>query len=579
PVRKLADAALALGQGAPLPALPNMESQSVEISSLISSFTQMHRAVVDRENSLRQHLSAMEAAIDGMAIVQDGNFTYVNQALAQMHGYVAAEKVIGMPWRQLSAPKEVQRITTEILPHVQEQGMWRGEILGLRQDGSQFYEEMFVSQISGQEWVCVFRDLTERKQSDEALRQAQKMKSLGVLAGGIAHDFNNLLAAIMGHGSLALGKLTAESPAFSHVDKTIKAAERAADLTRQLLAYAGKGQFRIEVFNINELILENSGLLETVLPPHVHLAFDLDPTLSTIRADKGQVQQVVMNLVINAAESIVAEMGHVHIATRAISSHNLLAEASETSCVSYIFNDDLPLSQPYICLEVRDNGSGMGMETLKQIFDPFFSTKDFGSGLGLSATLGIAKALQGGIQVISELGKGSSFRLFFPAAVQESKESNMDIQPATIQGTTVLIAEDEDYIREMVCDALAAQGINVLAAANGQEAVQIFRMHHHSISVTLLDMRMPVMSGNEAIRLIKQIDAEAKVILMSGYTENEAPSQLLNQPTVQFLQKPYTIDQLLQRLQRFDASEPSHGNGHAAPRPRTKVKASNGVAE
>ncbi|MCB0000842.1 MAG: hypothetical protein KDE56_33995, partial [Anaerolineales bacterium] len=153
--------------------------------------------------------------------------------------------------------------------------MWRGELLGLRQDGSQFYEEMFVSQISGQEWVCVFRDLTERKQSDEALRQAQKMKSLGVLAGGIAHDFNNLLAAIMGHGSLALGKLTAESPAFSHVDKTIKAAERAADLTRQLLAYAGKGQFRIEVFNINELILENSGLLETVLPPHVHLAFDL----------------------------------------------------------------------------------------------------------------------------------------------------------------------------------------------------------------------------------------------------------------------------------------------------------------
>ncbi|MEZ4656236.1 MAG: cache domain-containing protein [Caldilineaceae bacterium] len=577
PVRRLAEAARALGRGSPLPSLPKMESQSAEISSLIASFNQMHAAVVDRENSLRQHLSAMEAAIDGMAILQDGYFMYANQALAKMHGFAAPDKLVGMQWRQLCAPKEAQRITNEILPQLQSEGMWRGEMLGLRQDGGQFYEEMFVSQISGQEWVCVFRDLTERKQSEDALRQAQKMKSLGVLAGGIAHDFNNLLAAIMGHSSLALGKMTTESPAFAHVDKTIKAAERAADLTRQLLAYAGKGQFRIETFDINELITENSGLLETVLPPHVQLLFDLDPALSNIRADKGQVQQVVMNLVINAAESIVAEAGEVYIATGATSAQNLLTDADETKSIAYLFNENLLPTQTYVCLEVRDNGSGMSLETLKQIFDPFFSTKAFGSGLGLSATLGIAKTLQGGIQVISELGKGSAFRLFVPAAIQEVKKSRADAHLPKMPGATILVVEDEDYIRDMVCEALETQGMNVLSAANGQEAVDIFQTHHQSINVTLLDMRMPVMGGNEAIRLIKQIDPNAKVILMSGYTETDAPSQILNQPTVQFLQKPYTIDQLLQRIQRFSAPQINPGNGHASA--RATAKASRGVEE
>jgi signal transduction histidine kinase len=390
----------------------------------------------------------------------------------------------------------------------------------------------------------------EKRQAEAALRRAQKLESLGVLAGGIAHDFNNLLVAMLGQTSLALAKLPLESSARNHVEKAVKAAERAADLTRQMLAYSGRGQFEIRLVNLNALIRENLHLFEVAVPKNVQLRAQPAEALPLIEADAGQMQQVIMNLIINAAEAIGERPGVVTVITGARTLHE------DDSQQWQYTSEPLPPGR-YVTLEVRDNGSGMDAETLSRIFDPFFTTKFTGRGLGLAAVLGIVRGHHGGLRVDSEVGRGTTFRLAFPAASTEDgtlqaraegeiSASVLSPQPPAL----ILVIDDEQPVREAVTDILEVEGLRVLTAPNGAAGVALYRAHQTDIRLVLLDLSMPGMSGEETLRALRQINPVARVIVSSGYSEAEALQHFTGQELTGFIQKPYDAAKLIGEIRR-----------------------------
>ena len=395
---------------------------------------------------------------------------------------------------------------------------------------------------SGEDEVqVIIRDITEEKQQEMRFHQAQKLESLGVLAGGIAHDFNNLLTGMLAQNSLARTKLKRGLPALEHVEKAITSAERAADLTRQLLAYAGRGKFQIVAIDLNTLIRENAGLLETALPNRAELQVQLTDQAPLIEADRGQIQQVVMNLVINAAEALGPDGGYVRITTRC----GKIENAAEFN--GYMAEELAPGN--YVVLEVLDNGAGMDETTIKQIFDPFFSTKTHGHGLGLAATLGIIRTHHGGIHVESEPGVGTKFTVLFPLVAAKAIAaitSEPLVAPRYDTKLHVLVIDDETSIREVVADILMSEGIAVLVAAGGEEGIALYQQQQARIGLVLLDMKMPGISGEETFHRLRAFDPTVQVILSSGYTEIEINDYFRSTDIVAFLQKPYDIAQLLQ---------------------------------
>lgn len=505
----------------------------------------MFRDITERkqaEAAIRKHLSALEAANDGMAILDRNlTYTYVNDAHAKIHGYAQAQELIGKPWRISYTPQEFNRLNKDVLPIVMEKGVWRGETIGKRRDNSTYFEEMSLTLIETGEYVCVVRDITQRKESEEALRQAQKLESLGVLAGGIAHDFNNLLTGMLGHASIVQATLPADSDASEQLERLMQSAETAADLTRQLLAYAGKGQFAIRPLNLNRLIRENAGLIETAIPRRTELTMNLQEDLPLLEADRGQLQQVVMNLVINAAESLGEQGGEVSIGT----SLQALQETSETE---FIGGDRLTPGN-YVVLEVHDNGKGMTKATIDRIFDPFFTTKTSGHGLGLSATLGIIRTHNGGVQVESIPNQGSTFRIFFPASTkQEGSHIPSNFIPPQINGR-VLIIDDEAPVRRVAEDMLHVLSMETVAATSGQEGLDLYKKHGANIDLIILDMKMPGMDGEETFRRLKKINPKVKIILATGYSESEDLSIFVEQNTVEFLRKPFALSALAEKIQ------------------------------
>ncbi len=393
--------------------------------------------------------------------------------------------------------------------------------------------------------TSIGEDVTGRRNAEEALRQAQKMESLGILAGGVAHDFNNLLVAMIGQTSLAQAKLSPESPAYAHIQKAVKAAERASDLTRQMLAYSGRGQFEKRPIHLNTLIHENLHLFEVAVPKNVQLRSDLAEPLPLIDGDVGQMQQVLMNLIINAAEAIGERPGTVSVST--------------STCVIDAEDDRLwrytgePLQPgPYVILGVRDNGSGMDGETLSKIFDPFFTTKFTGRGLGLAAALGIVRGHQGGLHVESAPGRGTSFQLYFPAsdAAEGKPAGPSDDASTAVSRVVTLVIDDEAPVREAVTDILEMEGLTVIAAATGAEGIELYRKRARGIGLVLLDLSMPGLSGEETFKQLRQIDPEVRVILSSGYSQAEAFERFAGEGLLGFIQKPYDADTLIREVRR-----------------------------
>jgi PAS domain S-box-containing protein len=496
------------------------------------------------EATIRRHLTAMESSIDGIAMLDyEQTFTYVNDAFASLYGYQDPEKMLGQPWQLLYRPEVIQGFEQDLIPELTATGKWRGEASGRRQDGSIFQQELSLVRLETGEITAVVRDITERKDTEAALQRSQKLESLGVLAGGIAHDFNNFLAGLVGQISLARAKLPIENPAYRHVEKAIALATRATGLTRQLLAYTGKGNFQVSAVDVNALIRDNVSLLETVVPKQVQLNFDLSPDVPLIEGDIGQLQQVIMNLIMNAAEAMASAVGCVTIQSK------LCIVTEDTNRDNTYIGVDRLAPGPYLVLAVQDNGSGMDKKVIDRIFDPFFSTKGPGRGLGLSATLGIIRSHKGRLQVESQIGVGSTFQVFLPAASNIVSASPPVIETSTekLEGS-VLVIDDEAALRDSLSEIMEMAGLHVLKAVNGQDGVILFQQHHHEILTILLDVHMPVMNGLDALQALKAIDPEVDVILSSGYSEYSIADHLLNQPTVTFLQKPYSMETVLQRV-------------------------------
>jgi signal transduction histidine kinase/CheY-like chemotaxis protein len=377
--------------------------------------------------------------------------------------------------------------------------------------------------------VCgISTDITERKRLEEKLRETAKLESLGVLAGGIAHDFNNLLTGILGGACLLRETIVPPSPNASLVETIIQASERAAQLTTQMLTYAGRAPRLIQPVNLSSEVRTIAPLVSAAIPKNVTLEITAPENLPLIAADPGQLQQVIMNLIINAAEATQPAGGVVEVTA------SLREFAAQ------------PVRE-HVSLAVRDNGCGMDEVTRAKIFDPFFTTKFAGRGLGLAAVQGIVRAHNGTIRVESSPGRGSTFTAFFPVTRIAAVPSGT-AAPARAKGTgLILVVDDEPVVCRTAKAALELYGYSVLVAKNGHEAVAAVERCADPIRLIILDMTMPVLSGEEALKVIRVLRPALPVIASSGYAESEARSKF-GRDINGFLQKPYTARALIQKV-------------------------------
>ena len=502
---------------------------------------------------LRQQTRLLEAIViatpDNFLVADlDGRLRFVSETILRFLNLVA-EQVVSKTWRELQIPDHLGNMLDEDWAAVKQL-----RVPVTREFSFPIPEgDREIEFITTPVWdddseivllVTTTRDVTERRQTARAMHRAQKMESLGVLAGGIAHDFNNLLVAMLGQTSLAQAHLSPDHPAYTHVNKAVQAADQAAGLTRQLLAYSGGGQFTITPLNLNTLIRESIDLLKVALPKQIALELALTDGLPLVEADVGQLQQVMMNLLINAAESIGEQPGAIWVQTAVCP-----ITAQDNAYWRYT---NQPLTPgTYICLQVKDSGSGMTSETVSKIFDPFFTTKFTGRGLGLAAVLGIVRGHQGGLRVTSQPGEGTLFELLFPVS-SAMDEVHLPEPPAakTAVSGLVLVIDDEAAVREAVTDILEMEGIDVLTAANGDAGIALYQAQAGAIDLVVLDLSMPGKSGYETFAALQAIDPNVRILLSSGYSEADATRGFTSPPLVGFLQKPYRLDSFMQRLKK-----------------------------
>ncbi len=425
----------------------------------------------------------------------------------------------------------------------------RIEITALRRDGSEFPVELSVSPMrSGSSFIfsAFIRDISEQKraderlrQSEEQLRQSQKLEAVGQLAGGVAHDFNNLLTVIGGYSDLLLNDLTQSDANRAKIEEIKRAAQRASSLTRQLLAFSRKQMLQPTYFNLNTLVLDMGKMLQRLIGEDIELTtvFNQD---APVFADPGQMEQVVMNLVVNARDAM-PNGGKITVETGWVDIDEAYASARLNLQVGR-----------YVLLAVSDTGLGIDMETRKHIFEPFFTTKELGkgTGLGLSTVYGIVKQSGGDIWLYSEVGRGTTFKVYLPMAIQDEEKSTEQTGPTLMIGgsETVLIVEDESQIRQLACDCLTQCGYNVLSAPNGLDAVRLIENEKQPIDLILTDVVMPQMSGRELAERINCLRPETKILFMSGYTNDAIIKHGVLDAGTRFIQKPFSLDDLSKRV-------------------------------
>lgn len=384
----------------------------------------------------------------------------------------------------------------------------------------------------------------EQRSLEDKMLQAQKLESLGLMAGGIAHDFNNILMAVLGNVELARLEVSEDSPIYEYLCDIDKASCRAAELARQMLIYSGRGHASIQGVNLNELVVDMTSMLKVSLGKKIQLTYELEQGIPLVDGDLTQLRQVLMNLVINASEAIGKESGAIILRTGTIHYDEAMLE-------TMWLKDDLPAGK-YVFMDVVDTGCGMDEDTLKRIFDPFFTTKFTGRGLGLAAVLGIIKGHHGTIDVSSKAGSGTQFRVILPIGCR-SLSGKMGAVPSVEKLAwkgegLILLADDEESVRTLGCRMLEHIGFTVLAAKDGREAIQKFKEHCADIRCVLLDLTMPDLDGKETLDEIRSMEPSVKVILCSGYMEDNMMGNLADWKVSGFLQKPYKLEALLELL-------------------------------
>jgi two-component system, cell cycle sensor histidine kinase and response regulator CckA len=484
--------------------------------------------------------------------------TYISPADELLRGYRADEVIGRTAYEMMSAEgipvlAEKFQLRQEAEGNGETTGSITFEIQQQCKDGRVIWTEILSTPerdaygaITGYHGIT--RDITQRKQTatlEQQLLHAQKLESLGVLAGGIAHDFNNILMVIFGNADLAMLELDRESPAFENLRAIQTAAARAADLTKQMLAYSGKGKFVTENLDLNQLLKNALHLLQVSISKKSAIRLDLNQEIPQVEGDATQLNQIVMNLVINASEAIGNEGGLITLATSCIECDRTVLN----DCTQYF---DLEEGR-YVCLEVTDTGCGMDMDTIAKLFDPFFTTKFTGRGLGLSAVLGIIKGHKGAIKVSSNLGMGTTFRILFPAsknaAAEPAPEGHLDGKDGWQGRGRVLLVDDEDMVLSVGVAMLKTLGFTPITASDGREAIDTFKASP-DFALVILDLTMPRMDGEQCFREMRQLDSQVKVILASGYNEQEVTRKFAGEGLAGFIQKPYTLSELRSSIRK-----------------------------
>ncbi len=574
----------------------------------ISERKQAEEALRESEDRYR----TLVGAIPDPVVVYDseGRVTYVNDAFVQVYGWSQEELMGGqidfVPPEETIATQEAWRRTLENGTVFFETKRWNknGDLLEIQLRTAILHDQEGKHVFS----IVIHRDVTALKRAETALQKAhddlelrveertvelakaneelcdkiaqnkqaekdklalerqvlhaQKLESLGVLAGGIAHDFNNILMAIIGNADLALGELSPMSTAKCNLQAIMKASKRAADLIRQMLAYSGKGQFVIEPIDTGELIKELATLIEVSTSKKAGLKYNLAENLPSFDGDVTQIRQIIMNLIINASEAIGDKGGLITLSTGAMNCDRAyLNDVNEVLRASL----DEPLPEGvYTYFEVADTGCGMDAETIEKIFDPFFTTKFMGRGLGMSAVLGIVRGHKSALKIYSEVDKGTTVKVLFPA--NELSDNRLtarrknETEGKSWHGSgTVLVADDEETVCAVGKQMLERMGFSVLTATDGCEAVKVYREHTDEIVCVLLDLTMPHMDGEEAFLAMRRLHPDVTVILCSGYNEQDATQRFTGKGLAGFIQKPYNMAALREKLREVLRDE------HAAP--------------
>lgn len=536
--------------------LPAIAAFSNHISIALQNaylLADMEEARASLQQQMRMFNTMLATTPDNFTVYDaEHRFVYLSPGILKRFN-LTLEEAVGKTWRELDLPAVLGEPGDQALNQVLATGESLTDEIQYEIDGERRALEFTLSPLGDDDGnitriVATSRDVTERNRAQEAMHHAQKLESLGVLAGGVAHDFNNLLVALMGQTSIAMAKLPADEPARKHVEKAMKAAERASHLTRQLLAYSGRGQLESRQLSLNQLIEDNFHLLQVAVPKQVKLNLSLWPSLPPVEGDPGQLQQIVMNLILNAAEAIGEEPGSIMLSTEL---RTVTAKDVELWQLT-----NYPLEPgPYALLKVEDDGPGMDEETLSRIFDPFFTTKFTGRGLGLAAVLGIVRSHRGGLRVSSRADAGTVFEILLPVSkvssvVYENGVTRTDLTQS-LKSRTILVIDDEQPVREAIRDILELEGVNVLTAKNGRLGIDLYAQQKDEIDLVVLDLSMPELSGSETFTQLCKIDSGVRVLLSSGYSEEDALSRLADSKNlVGFMQKPFEWDTLVDAVSK-----------------------------
>ena len=537
---------------------------------LAESLRESERLAADRD-AARRRLSELVNGIEAVIWESDagrGRITFVSGYVRKLIG-LEAERLTADPdsWSARVHPDD-RAHAREYLHVAQRPGeTYAAEYRMFDAGGQIIWVREIVTVIGGEAGQLLGRrgvvvDISARVQAEEALRQSQKLESLGVLAGGIAHDFNNLLTTILGNAEMLRPWLTnSDAKGRAHLDKIERTTRRLAELTRQMLAYSGRGEFTVAEVNLNAIVTEMTELLTVSTPKNVQVMYRLDPGLPAIRADAAQMRQVILNLLTNATEAI-GEHRHGEVVIRTGVATLDGAQIDESFAGQEI--------EPglYVSLEVSDTGSGMSTETLSKIFDPFFTTKFTGRGLGLAALRGIIRSHRGGIRIFSRLGEGTVFTLVFPAIGSRRDQPGPEHQrladEAGIAGRTILLVDDEESLRSLMAMALEGAGCRVIQAVDGADGIEQFRRHRESVDLTVLDLTMPRLNGDEVFRQIMDIQPDARVILISGYTQEDVAGHFTGHRVTGYLEKPFPPSELVAKV-RAGLLPPDTADATATP--------------
>ena len=481
---------------------------------------------------------------------EQGRTVFANEAACVLSGYRQEELVGESPavlWSRdngANAPEALARALNE-------QAAFSGEAALFTKAGKELATEVQLRPLpelgQARHFLLSVHDIRDRKheletrkQLQEQLFQSQKFETIGVLASGIAHDFNNILTGIVGSTELLKMTLPVPHPAHEDLDNIMQATQRAAALTRELLTYASTGQHGRELIKLNQMVTSILVILRSQMSRSIIVRKALMPDVPNVEADAVQIQQVMMNLCLNASEAMKEQGGILSITTDRVT----LDEKDCDAC-TYL----RPQPGEYAVFEVTDTGAGMDNEKLRRLFEPFFTSKTRARGLGLAVVHSIVKAHHGGIQVTSELGQGTTVRIFLPASSKDLPERAVGTTSGVSGKHTILLVDDEEVLRSLGQRALEHFGYRVLLAADGIEAVRVFREHAAEIDLVILDLSMPRKGGEDAYQEMRTVRDDLKILLCCGYNEALASSKLAGEHIVGFLPKPYGIDTLAQTVQ------------------------------